>query len=85
VREVQGEEEIHLPADDEDSFSKLLADAAAELHDRVAGSREHPTVKRAAEMLAGLDWLASTLDGKRSGERGHPGSRETGGDDRHGT
>jgi hypothetical protein len=47
LREVQGEEDIHLPADDEDTFSKLLADAAAELHDRVVGSREHPTVKRA--------------------------------------
>jgi hypothetical protein len=64
VREVQGEEEIHLPADDEDSFSKLLADAAAELHDRVAGSREHPTVKRAARCSPGWTgwrppWTAS--------------------------
>jgi curved DNA-binding protein CbpA len=70
LREVQGEEEIHLPSDGEDSFSKLLADAAAELRRRVEGAREHPTVKRATDMIAGLDWLASTVDGKRSGERG---------------
>jgi curved DNA-binding protein CbpA len=69
LREVQGEEEIHLPSDDEDSFSKLLADAAAELRSRIEGAREHPTVKRATEMIAGLDWLASTLDGKHSGKR----------------
>jgi curved DNA-binding protein CbpA len=85
LREVQGEEEIHLPSDDEDSFSKLLADAAAELRSRIEGAREHPTVKRATEMIAGLDWLASTLDGKRSGER-RDESRgdESGGDERRG-
>lgn len=83
LREVQGEERIHLPADDEDSFTKLLADTAAELHDRVVGAREHPTVKRASEMLAGLEWLASTLDGKRSGEGGgRPGGQDSGADDR---
>lgn len=68
LREVQGEEaDLDLPGDDEDSFTKILADAAAELHDRVSGAREHPSVKRATEMLAGLEWLAASLDGKRSG------------------
>ena len=57
---MQGAEEIRLPADDEDSFSKILSDAASELRDRVEGAREHPAVKRASEMLAGLEWLAST-------------------------
>ena len=70
LREVQAEdEEIHLPTDEEDSFSKLLADAATELGQRLDGAREHPTVKRAAEMLAGLEWLASTTDDKRASER----------------
>ena len=68
LREVQGEEEIHLPADDEDSFSKLLADAAAELGDRLDGAREHPTVRRAKEMLDGLQWLASTGDAAGRGD-----------------
>ncbi|CAA9531576.1 MAG: hypothetical protein AVDCRST_MAG30-3832 [uncultured Solirubrobacteraceae bacterium] len=70
LREVQGDEEIHLPSEQEDSFSKLLADAAAELGDRVDGARRHPTVKRAAEMLAGLEWLASSADGERHERRG---------------
>lgn len=64
LREVQGDEQIHLPADEEDSFSKLLADAASELADRLDGAREHPTVRRAREMLDGLQWLASTGDAK---------------------
>lgn len=66
LREVQGDDDIHLPADDEDSFSKLLADAADELGDRLHGAREHPAVKRAKEMLAGLEWLAWSEDDKRS-------------------
>ncbi|HWT92318.1 MAG TPA: hypothetical protein VN238_04930, partial [Solirubrobacteraceae bacterium] len=66
LREVQGEQEdLDLPGDEDDSFGKILADAAAELHDRVSGAREHPSVKRATEMLAGIEWLAATLDGKR--------------------
>ena len=65
LREVH-DEEIHLPSEDEDSFSKLLADAAAELGDRLDGAREHPTVRRAAEMLAGLEWLASSADAERT-------------------
>lgn len=81
LREVQGDEEIHLPSDEEDSFSKLLADAAAELGERLDGARTHPAVKRATEMLAGLEWLASTVDDKRparhddepgDGEHGRP-------------
>ena len=77
LREVQGDEEIHLPSDEEDSFSKLLADAAAELGERIDGARQHPTVKRAAEMLAGLEWLASTVDDKRSSRReDEPGGEE---------
>ena len=75
LREVQGDEEIHLPADEEDSFSKLLADAAAELGERVGEARQHPAVRRAAEMLAGLEWLASSADDKSPDRRDdEPGS-----------
>jgi hypothetical protein len=85
LREVQGEEEIHLPTGDEDSFSKLLADAAAELRSRVEGAREHPTVKRATEMIAGLDWLASTMSGKRGDEsRGDERDDQSSGGERRG-
>ncbi len=66
LREVQADEEIELPGDDEDSFSKLLADAAAQLGERVDGAREHPAVRRATEMLAGLEWLASGTNADRS-------------------
>jgi hypothetical protein len=80
VREVGDADEIHLPSDDEDSFSRLLADAAAELHDRVVGAGEHPTVKRATEMLAGLEWLASTADRKRPDAAGEDPRRRRPGD-----
>ena len=76
LREVQGEEEIHLPSDDEDSFSKLLSDAAAELGDRLEGAREHPTVRRAREMLDGLQWLASSGDAPSSDDGKDPASRQ---------
>ncbi len=69
LREVQGDEELPLPSDDEDGFSKLLADAAAELSNRLDDAREHPTVKGAREMLAGLEWLASSDDGERRARR----------------
>ena len=73
LREVHGDE-IPLPAqDEEDSFSRLLADAAGELRDRVAETRENPAVKRAAEMIAGLDWLASSL-GRDERDRDRDGS-----------
>jgi curved DNA-binding protein CbpA len=75
LREVQGDEEIRLPSDDEDSFSKLLADAATELGERLDGAREHPTIRRASEMLAGLEWLARAHgDDEQDGVSG-PGPR----------
>jgi hypothetical protein len=78
LREVQGDEDLALPADDEDSFSKLLADAAAQLGERVDGAREHPAVRRATEMLAGLEWLASGANAERSRRDGE----KAGDDDR---
>lgn len=68
LREVQGDAEaIRVPHDEEDSFSKILSDAASELRDRVDGAREHPTVRRATEMIAGLEWLASAGRGRPPG------------------
>ena len=58
-----------MPADEEDSLSKVLADAAAALLDRVDGAREHPSVRRAREMIAGLEWLATSTDPKRPDNR----------------
>jgi curved DNA-binding protein CbpA len=68
LREVQGDEEIHLPSDDEDSFSKLLADAATELGERLDGAREHP------DDPAGLEMLAAS-----SGSRARPTARRRAG------
>lgn len=58
VREVHGEEP-ELPSDNEDSIGKILADAAAELRGRVG---DNPAVRRVSDLIAGLDWLASTGD-----------------------
>jgi curved DNA-binding protein CbpA len=43
----------------DDSFSKILADARAELADRVADAREHPAARRVADLIDGIDELAS--------------------------
>jgi curved DNA-binding protein CbpA len=43
----------------DDSFSKILADARAELADRVADARQHPAARRVADLIDGIDELAS--------------------------
>jgi curved DNA-binding protein CbpA len=43
----------------DDSFSKILADARAELADRVADVRQHPAARRVADLIDGIDELAS--------------------------
>jgi hypothetical protein len=43
----------------EDSFSKILADARAELADRVSDARKHPAARRVADLIDGIDDLAS--------------------------
>jgi DnaJ domain len=54
----------------DDSFSKLLADARAELAERVAEARDHPATHRLADLI---DELASKMSGE---QRGH--SRDDG-------
>lgn len=45
----------------DDSFSKILSDAAAELSDRFSDTREHPVRKRVADLI---DELGSKLTGE---------------------
>jgi vacuolar-type H+-ATPase subunit E/Vma4 len=54
----------------DDSFSKILSDARAEIGHRLSDAREHPVVKRVSDLIEGLDELASKLDrDRRSGPR----------------
>lgn len=48
----------------DDSFSKILADARAELSDRFGDAREHPVAERVADLI---DELASKLKGEPPG------------------
>jgi curved DNA-binding protein CbpA len=51
----------------DDSLSKILTDARAELTHRFADAREHPVVRRVSDLIDGLDDLASKLDDERRG------------------
>ena len=55
----------------DDSFTKILADARAELSDRFSEAHGHPVVKRVSDLLDELDELTSKLTGDRhkSGDR----------------
>lgn len=46
----------------EDSFGKILADVRDEVSDRLSGSRDHPAVKRVADLIDGLEGLTSRFD-----------------------
>jgi curved DNA-binding protein CbpA len=54
------DEELGYVATD-DSFSKILTDAAAELADRFSDAREHPVTKRVSDLI---DELGSKLTGE---------------------
>jgi curved DNA-binding protein CbpA len=54
------DEELGYVSSD-DSFSKILSDAAAELSDRFSDTREHPVRKRVADLI---DELGSKLTGE---------------------
>jgi curved DNA-binding protein CbpA len=47
----------------DDSFAKILADAEAELSERLGGAREHPAARRIGELI-------DQLTGKLKGDRG---------------
>ena len=46
----------------DDSFSKILADARSEIADRISGARQHPAARRVADLIDGIDDLASKLN-----------------------
>jgi curved DNA-binding protein CbpA len=49
----------------DDSFTKILADARAELSDRFSSAQGHPVVRRVSDLIDELDSLASKLTGDR--------------------
>jgi curved DNA-binding protein CbpA len=46
----------------DDSFASILADARSELSRHLGQAREHPVAKRVADLIEGLEELASKLD-----------------------
>jgi vacuolar-type H+-ATPase subunit H len=65
VREARGDR----PTDEElgyyttdDSFSKILADVRTEVSEKLSGAREHPAVKRVADIVDGLEGLTSRFE-----------------------
>jgi curved DNA-binding protein CbpA len=46
----------------DDSFGKILADVRSEVSDRLAEAREHPAVRRVADVIDGLEGLTSRFD-----------------------
>ena len=64
VREASGrpsDEDLGRITTD-DSFAKILADVRDEVSDRLSGARQHPSVKRVADLIDGLDGLTSRFD-----------------------
>jgi curved DNA-binding protein CbpA len=64
VREASGrpsDEDLGYVTTD-DSFSKILHDAREEVANRLSGARDHPAVKRVADVIDGLDGLTSRFD-----------------------
>jgi hypothetical protein len=43
----------------DDSFGKILSDLADEVGDKLSHARDHPAVKRVADMIDGLDGMTS--------------------------
>jgi curved DNA-binding protein CbpA len=46
----------------DDSFGKILADVRDEVSDRLGSARDHPAVKRVADLIDGLDGITSRFD-----------------------
>jgi hypothetical protein len=49
----------------DDSFGKILADVRDEVSDRLSEARQHPAVRRVADMIDGLEGLTSRFDRKQ--------------------
>jgi curved DNA-binding protein CbpA len=64
VRETEGrpsDEELGYYSTD-DSFGKILGDLRDEVADKLSEARQHPAVKRVADLVDGLDGLTSRFD-----------------------
>src|SRR3954447_16460229 len=64
VRNVEGrpsDEELGYYSTD-DSFGKILGDLADEVADKLSEARQHPAVKRVADLVDGLDGLTSKFE-----------------------
>jgi curved DNA-binding protein CbpA len=64
VRDATGrpsDEELGYVTTD-DSFTKILADVRTEVSDRLSEARQHPAVKRVADIVEGLEGLTSRFD-----------------------
>ena len=53
----------------DDSFGKILGDLRDEVSDRLSEARDHPAVKRVADMLDGLEGMTSRFGGDRDRDR----------------
>jgi hypothetical protein len=51
----------------DDSFGKILGDLRDEVSDKLSDARDHPAVKRVADMIDGLEGMTSRFGGDRSG------------------
>jgi len=79
AREAGGESPAQRPgrpSDEElgyirtdDSFSKIIADARAELSEKLSEAHDHPVVKRVSDLIDEIDEIASKLTGERSRHR----------------
>jgi hypothetical protein len=68
VRDATGsrpsDEELGIYSTD-DSFGKILADVRTEVSDKLSEARQHPAVRRVAEVIDGLDGLTDRFDKRR--------------------
>jgi hypothetical protein len=68
VRDAEGrpsDEDLGYYSTD-DSFGKILGDLADEVGDKLSHAREHPAVKRVAEIIDGLEGMTSRFGGPRT-------------------
>jgi hypothetical protein len=60
IRESTGDQSGHVTT--EDSFTKILADVRDEVSGRLSGARDHPAVRRVADLIDGIEDLSSRFD-----------------------
>jgi hypothetical protein len=72
AREAMRDARGGRPSDEElgyyttdDSFGKILADVRTEVSEKLSEAREHPAVKRVADLVDGLEGLTSRFEKRR--------------------